>query len=278
MGNPDTSTNVATLVPGTESRLAGSPSTAVIRWVGYDAPQNILEAGGQQHTANAKADLARFQEGLRASHTASVAAHDVIKATNIPLGTGIGLPTADPHGPDPTLKGFGGKVFSSDPGTPGWLPGGLGEAAHSEYWRRNSASLTNMGKIIAGKPADRAETHTPQALARLPSQARLERVSAAIDNPCDVPSDNGPRGRVEARNTYQVLGRDPAEFPRAFDTHKNYWTAGNHTLLEDKRPTSWFRWVRDNTDAFTITLQANDLGELYLGSTSPCGWPDGQPR
>jgi hypothetical protein len=87
-GNPDTATNVATYVPGTGANLsmvggdlhradlmlqaaknAGSPSTAVITWVGYDAPQNIVpEAAYERFADGAKQDLDRFQDGLRATH------------------------------------------------------------------------------------------------------------------------------------------------------------------------------------------------------------------
>lgn len=87
-GNPDYATNVATYVPGTGANLstvgehikrsdlmlgaavdAGSPSTAVVTWVGYDAPQNIVpEASYERFADGAKKDLDRFQDGLRASH------------------------------------------------------------------------------------------------------------------------------------------------------------------------------------------------------------------
>ncbi|MFL6140376.1 MAG: alpha/beta hydrolase [Labedaea sp.] len=87
-GNPDTAANVATYVPGTGADLAkvgadlersdrmlaaaaeaGSPSTSVITWVGYDAPQNIVpEAGYESFADGAKKDLDRFQDGLRATH------------------------------------------------------------------------------------------------------------------------------------------------------------------------------------------------------------------
>jgi pimeloyl-ACP methyl ester carboxylesterase len=86
-GNPDTATNVATYIPGTGANLAnaggdigrsdrmldaaeraGSPSTAVITWVGYDAPQDLPEAALERYADRAKQDLDRFQDGLRASH------------------------------------------------------------------------------------------------------------------------------------------------------------------------------------------------------------------
>ncbi|MGO1049740.1 alpha/beta hydrolase [Crossiella sp. CA198] len=248
MGDPDRSANVATLVPGTFSGLAGgasylkhadamayaaaqagSPSTSVISWIGYDAPQSLVPGAAQDSYAdNARADLARFQDGLRVTHDgppshntvvghsygstvvghtardlgikadelvfigspgvgveradqlnmppdrvhASVAEHDIIKTTNtrIPVaGLPPGVPDPmvpgpvqpgprldiDPHGPDPAGSGFGGKVFTSDPGTPGpSILGGLSEAAHNEYWEENNKSLRNMGRIIAGQPTN----------------------------------------------------------------------------------------------------------------------------
>jgi pimeloyl-ACP methyl ester carboxylesterase len=88
MGNPDTATNVATYVPGTGARLemvgadmdradkmlasagrVGSPSTSVITWIGYDAPQSIFpDAASESYAESAKKDLDRFQDGLRATH------------------------------------------------------------------------------------------------------------------------------------------------------------------------------------------------------------------
>ncbi len=87
MGNPDTATNVATYVPGTGAGLnsingdmdradrmaraasnADSPSTSVITWVGYAAPQDLVEAADTSYADNAKQELDSFQDGLRATH------------------------------------------------------------------------------------------------------------------------------------------------------------------------------------------------------------------
>ncbi|MBP2330767.1 hypothetical protein JOF56_011152 [Kibdelosporangium banguiense] len=87
MGNPDTAKNVATYVPGTYSTVAdmktdltradqmvlaaknaGSPSTSVITWVGYEAPQGIPEAAQNKFADNGKAALNNFQDGLRETH------------------------------------------------------------------------------------------------------------------------------------------------------------------------------------------------------------------
>lgn len=88
VGDPDTASNVATFVPGTYSNLAScgdyldrtdrmaraaasahSPSTSVITWIGYDAPQSIVpDAAFQKYALGAEKDLQGFQDGLRATH------------------------------------------------------------------------------------------------------------------------------------------------------------------------------------------------------------------
>ncbi|MBB5854670.1 alpha/beta hydrolase [Amycolatopsis umgeniensis] len=97
-GNPDRASNVATYVPGTGADLAGingemvrsdrmvdaaaqagSPSTAVVSWVGYDAPDDVLpNAMSESYADNAKKDLDRFQDGLRATHEGSPSHNTVI--------------------------------------------------------------------------------------------------------------------------------------------------------------------------------------------------------
>ena len=97
MGNPDTATNVATFVPGTGSGLdsingdmsrtdrmaqaagnADSPSTSVITWVGYAAPQDLAEAADASYAEDAKHDLDKFQDGLRATHEGARSHNTVI--------------------------------------------------------------------------------------------------------------------------------------------------------------------------------------------------------
>ncbi|GAA4483300.1 hypothetical protein GCM10023191_004660 [Actinoallomurus oryzae] len=86
-GNPDTAANVATYVPGAKSRLgsagihvrvgdaialsasrAGSPSTAVVVWIGYPAPQTLGSAVSRRFADAAAPGLHRFQDGLRVTH------------------------------------------------------------------------------------------------------------------------------------------------------------------------------------------------------------------
>ena len=97
LGNPDTADNVATLVPGTGTTVAGiggdlqrtramydaarvvSPGSAnsVILWSGYDSPPTIAEAGFDRYADAAAPALDAFQDGLRASHDGP-ASHNVV--------------------------------------------------------------------------------------------------------------------------------------------------------------------------------------------------------
>jgi Alpha/beta hydrolase len=181
-GNPDTAANVATFVPGTGSDLSqiggdidrsgkmlqaatkvGSPSTSVVTWIGYDAPNGLLDAASPSYAddvvfvaspgvgvPNASGlHLEGVPQADVGQHVHStVAEHDMIHVTNLegPYKGNLAL------GPDPATAEFGGKVFDSAPGTEGpWYTDRLSGAAHSEYWEAHNPSLRNFGEIIAGK-------------------------------------------------------------------------------------------------------------------------------
>lgn len=87
-GNPDTADNVTTYIPGTGSELSKiegdlnrsdkmqdsahwsdpSQETAVITYLGYDAPDGLSNATQQSYAHDAKKDPDSFQDGIRASH------------------------------------------------------------------------------------------------------------------------------------------------------------------------------------------------------------------
>lgn len=207
VGNPDTADNILTYVPGTGSDLSKiggdirrvdlmardangiSPGsqTAVIAWLGYDAPDTIPEAGLDSHADGGVADLSRFQNGLRVTHDGPTPSHNVVlghsygttvvghtaEQTNLYAddiifvaspGVDAGNYTAlggiprdhvwatraegDPieyaldtraHGADPAQPGFGGNVFTSDPG------------GHSSYWSDRNIARRNIALIVTGQ-------------------------------------------------------------------------------------------------------------------------------
>ncbi|MCO1576747.1 hypothetical protein M8C13_13380 [Crossiella sp. SN42] len=140
-------------------------------------------------------------------------------------------------------------------------------------WSRRGMQPT----ITAEEGARRVEELVRLAAARLPAQARLEQFSRKNDSPCDQPTDHGPPGRVQVSVSYQVHDLDAARFSEYFDALKTFWTGNGYTVLADDRPKDWYLWVQREPDEFRLSLQGNDLGELYLGGVSPCLWPNGTP-
>jgi len=87
IGDPDKADNVNTFVPGTGStlhgvngsvgraetmafdaqRLGGGDDTATVMWLGYDAPDTLLEATDDKWARGGAADLESFTKGLRAT-------------------------------------------------------------------------------------------------------------------------------------------------------------------------------------------------------------------
>jgi hypothetical protein len=96
-GNPDTAANVVTSVPGTSASLggiggdlnrsdrlwqsaqkAGSPSTAVVTWLGYDAPNTLVDATSESYADGGEKALQDFQNGLRATHQGAPSQNTVL--------------------------------------------------------------------------------------------------------------------------------------------------------------------------------------------------------
>lgn len=137
MGDPDTASNVATYVPGTGSHLAscgddldradlmaraaakvGSPSTSVITWIGYDAPQSVIpDAASEDYALGAEKDLQRFQDGLRATH-AGPPSHNTV------IGHSYGTTTIGYAARDGSLNA-NDVVFVASPGVGVFNAGGL---------------------------------------------------------------------------------------------------------------------------------------------------------
>ncbi|THV27561.1 alpha/beta hydrolase [Glycomyces paridis] len=88
VGNPDTADNVNAYVPGTGGDLAGASGglldrtrtmafdaqnaapgeeTATVLWMGYDAPDDLIEATDSKWAEEGSADLESFTQGIRAT-------------------------------------------------------------------------------------------------------------------------------------------------------------------------------------------------------------------
>ncbi|MGW7537213.1 hypothetical protein [Amycolatopsis sp. NPDC054798] len=131
--------------------------------------------------------------------------------------------------------------------------------------------------ITETEARDRVEDYVRGAFSALPAPAGRELFSRNRSE-CTDPTDHGPAGRFEISATYEVTGLEPDTFKAQFDAVVNWWQGHGFTVLTDRRPKDQYVFARNERDGFDMSLQANELGKLYLGATSPCVWPKGTPE
>ncbi|OQO94708.1 hypothetical protein B1813_00980 [Saccharomonospora piscinae] len=153
--------------------------------------------------------------------------------------------------------------------------GGPGPAERSSTTTAESGS--SMRTMTEDEAAQRAEEHIRRAVAALPEKPALTPLRADSAE-CLDPSDNGPRGRYEVGRSYwldDLPGERNAEFVDALVEH---WSAHDYRVLTDKRETkNRFVSVEHRGDAFRMSVKQSVEGDLSLGASSPCVWPDGTP-
>jgi Alpha/beta hydrolase len=166
-GNPDTAENTAAYVPGTTSRLSNmgrnmrradtmwaasnqvspSASTAAVTWLGYDAPQSLVENAPLRRYADAGAPkFDSFISGLRAAHEG---ARGHVTAVGHSYGTTL-LGSAAIHGhldvDDMIVAGSPGMEVTHEdqlhiPADHFWIEGG------------KSDPVPDMGKYLSNLPS-----------------------------------------------------------------------------------------------------------------------------
>lgn len=126
--------------------------------------------------------------------------------------------------------------------------------------------------------AQRVQDNVHTAAAQLPQTAHLEQ-QLTHSVPCDDPTDNGPKGRVDASTTYQIHGLPLEQYPHLFDLLRDWWQRHDYRVLDDSRrsPTEMYLWVENNHDGFRMAFNSNDSGGLFITASSPCVWPNGSP-
>jgi hypothetical protein len=122
----------------------------------------------------------------------------------------------------------------------------------------------------------RVDDYIARAVKALPAEATLKLTLQELRGDCSDPTDNGPKNRVVANRSYQVLGLDPQKIPSYFSMLRTWWQANGFRVLDDK-PANEFLWVENNADSFQMTLKANAKGGIFLLAGSPCVWPNGTP-
>jgi hypothetical protein len=181
MGNPDTAANVATYVPGTHARLgniheglvrsdrmvqaarqAGSDSTSVIAWYGYNAPQSLWQAHYLSYAEHAEGKLDTFEDGLRVTH-GGTPSHDTVVGhsygTTVVGQAAFGNNTLDAD--DVVFvasPGLGASVDAAgDLNLTGVSPDQMHEHVHSTVAPGDIVGLANPGgvdPVLGPSPAD----------------------------------------------------------------------------------------------------------------------------
>ncbi|MCX9191689.1 hypothetical protein C3Y87_09725 [Carbonactinospora thermoautotrophica] len=135
-------------------------------------------------------------------------------------------------------------------------------------------------KTLNQQQADqRAEEHIQRAVAAVfTPPPRLER-KLFLTSECDDPTDLGPKGRVQVSRSYWLRDLPKERNREYFDKIHEYWTHNGYHVLQDDRadPNNPALYVEHNDDAFRMTLYSSIQGDLFLGATSPCIWPTGEP-
>lgn len=134
-----------------------------------------------------------------------------------------------------------------------------------------------MRTLTKDQAAHRADQHIRGAVAALPTEPSLSSLDDSSAE-CEDPSDNGPRGRYEVRKSYRLDGIPEKQNPEMINTLYRHWSNKKYRILDDYRPDDdMFISVEHEDDSFRMSVIQNDSGQLVLGASSPCVWPDGAP-
>lgn len=134
-----------------------------------------------------------------------------------------------------------------------------------------------MRTLTEEEAAERVEEHLQRAVEALPDNPTLT-VQSEDSMECLDPDDHGPRGRYEVGKTYW-LDEVPTDRNEEFvDVLYEHWEANGFRVLTDKRSQDdRFVSVENNDDAFRMSVKESVEGDLSLGASSPCVWPEGTP-
>lgn len=135
-----------------------------------------------------------------------------------------------------------------------------------------------MRTLTEEEAAQRADEHIQRAVAALPVEPDLT-LRDDSSMACLDPGDNGPRGRYEVGKSYRLDGLPAGSNSKVVDALYQHWVSNDYRVLSDKRSVDdRLVSVEHNGDAFRMSVLESFEGELTLGASSPCVWPDGQPR
>ena len=133
-----------------------------------------------------------------------------------------------------------------------------------------------MRTLTEAEAYQRAEEHIQRAVASLPEKPTLT-LQDESSMECLDPTDNGPRGRYEVGKTYWLDDLQASRNSEYLSALHEHWVSNGFRVLTDSRPDRSFISVENNDDAFRMSVKESTEGDLSLGASSPCIWPDGTP-
>ncbi|WP_157357478.1 hypothetical protein [Amycolatopsis nigrescens] len=140
----------------------------------------------------------------------------------------------------------------------------------------NEPSGTPMMPTISIQEANRlVDDYMEQGRRALSPDARLADDFRKDKMACDDPNDQGPKGRFFATRDAEVVGLPGGNPETGFAPLRTWWQANGFLVTTDNGRAVY---AEHTSNGFRMSLEANDEGKVYLGVSSPCVWPSGNPE
>lgn len=130
--------------------------------------------------------------------------------------------------------------------------------------------------ITLADAARKVDAYAEQARAALNPPAKFINPYKNYDFPCSNADGSPSPDRRDARVSYQLEGVTPEQVPGYFQNMRSLWEKIGFTVTDDQK--GEFLGAKNTVDGFTMGLQANNVGEVYLKVSSPCVWRNGTPK
>jgi hypothetical protein len=147
-------------------------------------------------------------------------------------------------------------------------------ACNNEVGQRESMEKT----ITQDEAAEKINQHVTDAMAALPETVELEPLGPVAFASCDDPTDGGSKNRVTVSQRHWITGIPAEDNDQNADLLHDYWTTNGYRIIRDERPEKMSISVESEEDAFKISLRVSAQGDLSIGASSPCVWPEGTPN